>query len=401
LNLRSGKINVLLRGVYARYADGHLLYADADGGLFSIPFDEDALTTSGTPVAIVGGVSRTENGLAHFTVSENGVLLYGTGASEGYEQIVWVDRKGSVQPVDSTLTGPFEDLAISPDGRRLAFTQRIKNHPGVWIKELDHGPVGKLTLEADNNGPSWSSGGRVVTFVRREGGTQDLYAGPADGSTIPRRLLHAGRLIDYGFVSPDGQWLVYQTNASRIIAARDIFARRTSGDTATVTIAGTAAYEGQPRLSPDGRWLAYVTSESGRFETYVSPFPNTQLAKTQVSIGGGSAPLWSKNGRELFYTDDRSMLISVKVESGATFQVRERTPLFNVTAFYIFAPRIGPAFDVSPDGQRFIMSRRRSESSGLPDWSSRARDESLAEPRKCVVFSVAYGSTTRNPIAPF
>jgi Tol biopolymer transport system component len=382
LNLSSGKINVLFRGVYARYADGHLLYADAAGGLFAIAFDQGALKTTGTPVPIVAGLSHSEYGLAHFAVSATGTLLYGTGAGGGYEEMVWVDRQGRTQAIDSTITGPFEDLAISPDGRHVAFTQRLGVHPSVWIKELDHGPVGKLTLEADNNAPSWSAGGREVTFVRSQAGTQDLYERRADGSTSPAPLLHAGRLIDYGFVSPDGQWFIYQTDVSGASTGRDIFARRTTGDTATIAVAATSFAEVQPRLSPDGRWIAYVTRESNVSEVYVSPFPNTQTARTQVSVSGGFSPLWSRNGRELFYADTSGMLIAAKVETAATFQVRERTPLFNSRSFYVFNVGIGPTFDVSLDGQRFIMTRARGTSTeqlilvqnwtaGLPEPSKR------------------------------
>ena len=362
VNLSPGKINVLFRGIYARYADGHLLYADAAGGLFAIAFDQDALKTSGTPDPIVAGVSHSENGLAHFAVSATGTLLYGTGAGGGYEEMVWVDRQGRTQAIDSTITGPFKDLAISPDGRRVAFTQQVGVHPSVWIKDLDHGPIGKVTLEGDNNAPAWADGGREVTFVRSQNGTRDLYERRADGSTSPAKLLHAGRSIDYGFVSPNGQWFVYQTALSGASTGRDIFARRTIGDTTTIAVAATSVNELQPRLSPDGRWIAYVAGESNVPEVYVSPFPNTQTARTQVSVSGGVSPLWSRNGRELFYADSSGMLIAAKVETAASFQVKERTPLFNADSFFLFSSQLGPVFDVSPDGQRFIMTRARGKS---------------------------------------
>jgi serine/threonine-protein kinase len=359
VNLRSGKINLLFRGIYARYSDGRLIYADAAGGLFAIAFDEDALTTSGAPIPIVAGISHTANGAAHFAVSATGVLLYGTGAIRDYEEIVWVDRKGQTQPIDSTLTGPFEDIAISPDGRQVALTQRLETHPNIWIKELDHGPVRKVTLEADNSAPSWSVGGRELTFVREKNGTQDLFEVRADGSATPQLLLHAARLIDYGFVSPDGKWIIYQTDIAGAPTGRDIFMRRTSGDTTPIAIAATSTIEIQPRLSPDGRWIAYTTGESGQPEIYVSPFPNTETARTQVSVSGGVSPLWSRNGRELIYRDLSEMLIAARVESASTFQVRERTPLFSAAEFYTFGQGVGPVFDISPDGQRFLMSRRK------------------------------------------
>lgn len=140
--------------------------------------------------------------------------------------------------------------------------------------------------------------------------------------------------------------------------------------------------ERQPRLSPDGGWIAYSSRESGREEVYVRPFPNTQVARAQVSVNGGFAPLWSRNGKELFYVElAAGMLVATKVETTPTFQVRERAPLFNATGFFLQSGRLGPVFDVSPDGQRFIMSRNRESATEhlvlVQNWTA-----GLAEPGK-------------------
>jgi serine/threonine protein kinase len=364
LDLKTRKTAILLRGLYARYASsGHIVYADADGGLFAIPFDQDRLITTGTAIPIVAGVVHGTAGVAHFALSRSGTLLYGTGSGGGEEMLMWVDRQGRAQIVDSMLAGPFLDLALSPDGRRLAVTQLEGNRSNVWTKELDHGPVGKLTLQGDNWGPAWTPDGREVTFVSDSGNRKDLYARRADGSANPSLLLHADREIDYGFVSRDGQWIVYQTDVTGAPTRRDLFARRTGGDTTTIALAVSPVIEVAPRLSPDGRWLAYVSNESGQVEVYVSPFPNTSTSRTLVSLNGGYEPLWGRNGRELFYTSGTGdSLIAAKVELSPTFRVIERTALFDRSQ-YSRSTTAGPMYDVAPDGQRFIMTRKRGESS--------------------------------------
>jgi Tol biopolymer transport system component/tRNA A-37 threonylcarbamoyl transferase component Bud32 len=358
LDLKTGRTAILLRAIYARYAStGHIVYANAEGGLFAVPFDEDRLITTGTAIPIVAGVTHGAGGVSHFALSRSGTLLYGTGSRNGEQLLMWVDREGRAQVVDSMLRGPFGDLALSPDGRRVAITQWESSNKGnVWTKGLDHGPVGKLTLQGDNWGPGWTPDGRDVTFVSDSGGRRNLLARRADGSANPSLLLHGSPTTSYGFLSHDGQWLIYEAGKPGAPTRRGLFARRTNGDTTTLTLAASQADEFAPRLSPDGRWLAYASSESGTFEVYVSPFPNSSTSRTLVSLNGGYEPLWARNGRELFYTSGADSLITAKVELSPTFRVIDRTTLFARSA-YNRDYGMGLMYDVAPDGRRFIMTR--------------------------------------------
>jgi serine/threonine-protein kinase len=363
VDLRSRDVRVLVRGVYARFApSGHIVYATADGGLFAIPFDDDALETRGTAIPIVAGVVRGERGIAHFAVSSNGTLLYGAGSAAGAYSVEWVDRSGRAQVVDTTMKGPFLDLALSRDGRRLAITQLDGGTYNIWTKELDDGPMGKLTLDGRQNySPAWAPEGDAVTYASDRDSGQALFTRRADGSSASQLLLRIDRAIDYGFLSRDRQWIIYQTEPAP--TSRDIFARRVSGDTATISVAASPAAEMAPRLSPDGKWLAYVSSESGQREVYVSPFPNTSASRTQVSLNGGDEPLWSRDGRELFYQTLTTELTAARIEAAPpAIRVVSRTPLFS-RASYNRDFGIGTMYDVSPDGRRFIMTRQRGEAS--------------------------------------
>ena len=354
VDLGSGKITVLMRGNYARYSPtGHIVYADAAGGLFAIVFDESSRATRGTPIPLVTGVGRGEDGVAHFTLSESGTLLYASGdVSGGEQELLWVDRTGRATVVDSTLRGAFEEVALAPDGRRAAFSMRDLAAYNIWIKDLPSGPTQKLTLEGDNYSPFWSADGRTVYFqTEGRGATEGVFAMRSDGSANPTLVFRHPTGISRATGTRDGAWIVFTSR-------NDIFARRTSGDTATIRIVGSPAAEMQPALSPDGRWLAYASVESGIIEVYVSPFPDVSTSRTIASQGGGADPRWSADGRELFYRNPQSSsFMAAQVELSPTFRVRERRRLFDALPFRRIGS--GGSYDVTADGQRFLMTRRK------------------------------------------
>jgi len=358
VDFASHRVSVLMRGVYARYSAGHVVYATADGGLYAMAFDQRKLTTSGIAIPLVADIARETNGAAHFAVASNGALLYGRGqggATGG--ELLWVDRTGRAQVVDTAESGSYFYMSLSPDGRRVAVTRADDDGLSVWVKELDRGPMGRLSLGGDALVPAWTPDGRSVLFVVDSGdGQRWLVERRADGSAPAEALFSSPRAVQYAALTRDGQWLVYQLAAGAGAPSRDIFARRMHGDTTAVPLAASPAREESPRVSPDGRWLAYLSGESGRSELYVSPFPNTSASRTQVSVGGGYEPLWAPGGRELFYTDDEGMLMSARIEPTPSFRVTARERLFDRSIFgYIETG--GSGFDIAPDGRRFIMSR--------------------------------------------
>ena len=361
VDLRSHEVRILFRGMVARYAvSGHLVYSAADGGLFAIGFDANALTTHGTVIPIVADVGRggaASAGEPHFAVSRTGTLLYGTGGtSPGSEQLLWVDRSGRREVIDSTFDGMLGTLALSPDGRRVAISVHNATEWQIWTKDLNGGPTGKVSLEgASSSAPSWSADGNFVMFRSDGGGAANgLYRRRADGS-LGVEPVFLRKAITFGFQSADGAWAILQEGN---FPTAHLYARRTQDDTAKVPLVAPSKSEFSPRLSPDGHWLAYVAVESERPEVYVSPFPNTSTSRTQVSVSGGLEPLWARSGRELFYTTatDASDLIAAQIETAPTFRVVKRTTLFSRAAYN--ASFVGASYyDVSPDGRRFIMSR--------------------------------------------
>ena len=238
------------------------------------------------------------------------------------------------------------------------------------MKQLDRGPLTRLTFGGSNSRPTWTPDGKSIAFVADRADVPALWMKPADGSAGERPLAPLGGPISEVVLSSDGSWLVYRLGGTN--GNRDLYAIRLGGDSAAIPLVATPADEWEPRLSPDGRWLAYVSDESGRDEVYVRPFPNAGGAKWQVSVGGGVETVWSPVGRELFYRGS-DQFIAAQVTTTPSFQVSAQQPLFPAAPF-VKGERHAH-YAVSRDGQRFVMIHRIEPPGGSPliwvhNWSA-------------------------------
>jgi serine/threonine-protein kinase len=372
VDLSSGKHHVILNNaVYARYSrSGHLLYVTPDRTLMVVPFDQNAMKITGEPTVLDHGLRLSPSSTVDLAVSDNGTLLYTRGSGAGKQELVWVTRDGKAQPVDPDWQGTFTEPSLAPDGRRLAVTllpnvgyDSVARTSNIWIKRLDRGPGIKLTLDrTTSSSASWTPDSRSVTFTSNRTGSFDLWTTRADGSTQAAVQIHEKRGVFTPRWSPEGKWLVFRTDFFQT-GAGDILGIRPGVDTVAVSLVATRFSEVAPAISPDGRWLAYTSNESGRYEVYVVPFPNTAAAKWAVSTRGGTEPLWSHNGKELFYRDVEGNLVAVKVKSTPTFSLGRSATLFPAANYFSFE-RVAQ-YAVAPDDRRFLMIRR--VPGGVPD----------------------------------
>jgi serine/threonine-protein kinase len=358
MKLPHGEARPLLHGIYARYSvSGHLLVATVNGKVVVLPFDPDKLAVTGPATTLMEGV-RASPGENNLALSATGTLVYASGGASSSQRPYWVNRDGTAAQVDSTWDpqGSINSVAVSPDGRMLALGLERGLSSDIWVKQLPKGPFSRITFgDSIHSRASWSADGRSVLYISdRSGGNGGVpFMTRADGTGSPRPLSPSSRNFGQVTESRDGRWILVRRVVSEP-GNGDIFAIKT-GDTTMVPLITTSAREIGPALSPDGRWLAYSSDESGRFEVYVRPFPDVASARWQVSLSGGSAPVWAHSGRELFFLNEKSEMVSAEIRPGAAFAVGQQRALFPAGSYT--ASGFYPQFDVSPDDRRFVMIR--------------------------------------------
>jgi eukaryotic-like serine/threonine-protein kinase len=362
LDLQNDTARRLLPDVKAAHyvATGHLVFVDRNQAAMAVPFSLRSLETRGTPVGVLDSVALDMGTSPYFSISTGGTLVMRSATRVQRQQfeLVWVDRSGEETRVDSTFTFRVTNFAgnhgwsLSPDGTRLAIGLNTGSGDDIWIKTLPRGPVSRVTYGAGAEmRPRWTPDGRFVTFV-----SSAVFMRRADGTGTDSLL--SATAADEAVISPDGAWLVLRAGATSAAAGgRDILGLRLGRDTVPVPLIASQYDENAIALSPDSRWLAYESDESGRAEIYIRPFPNTGDGRLQVSSGGGTAPLWARDGSELFFLRHDNLMMAAPVMPGPELRVGEYRELFPVRGALAF---LGISWytpwDVAPDG-RFIMVR--------------------------------------------
>jgi hypothetical protein len=354
---------------------GHILYVRPDGAMLAVPFNPRSLKLEGSSVPVRDSITIGIGGGAQFTVSSEGTFLARTGqaaATSSLYEMVWVDRTGNTTPLDSSWTfhltafGGNVGWALSPEGNRLAIGLNTEAGDQIWAKQLPRGPLSRVSFDSMRNfRPRWMRDGKSVMFLSQRAATGMPYRRPADGTGRDEAIIPSAQLPQSGVYeaawSPDGKWLLIRTGGTQNqLGARDIFGIQLDTDTTLRPLVASSTFdESAMALSPDGRWLAYESTETMPPEVFIRPFPNTEGGRWQVSIGGGRAPLWTRDGKELFFVNaDRDMMV-VSIATGASPSPGTPKLLFHLRDdLYLENQENYTPFDISPDGRRFLMARR-------------------------------------------
>ena len=353
IDLKTSQRTLLIQGgSQPMYVDsGHLVYASA-GALHAVRFDPSTAAVLSAPVPIVEQVLTATNGSSNYDISRTGTLAYMPGETAVPRRaLTWVDRQGGREELKGPLRG-FSDPRLSPDAQRIA-VEIVEDGDDIWTFDVARGALEKKTFElAEDETPVWSPDGRWIAYSSTRGDERVVIRRRADGSGPEERLWIAQASTTHVHVEQwmsDGRSLLIATAVANG-APGDIGLLPIDGDRTPKPLLRTPFNERGARVSPDGRWLVYTSNESGRDEVYVRPFPSLD-GKWQVSTAGGSQPVWSRKGDELFYRSDAMM--SVRITPGTSFIPTTPQRMFDDRGYTKGAGHTG--YDISPDARRFLM----------------------------------------------
>ncbi len=355
LSLDTKQQKTLIRGgTYGRYVpSGHLVFVH-NGTLFAAPFDLEGLELTGPPTPVLESVAfTTDAGDAEYDFSQTGTLVYRRGEPlTQLSTLVWVDRQGAITPLVDTPRN-YRSPALAPDGKRLAVaisTESKENPTHVWVYDMERESFTRLTSEDDwDISPVWSPDSQRVTYATgKDSNSLDIMWKPADGAGEAEKLTGGSSNQTPTSWSPDGKVLAFTKWDEK--TEGDIWFLRLEGDRKPEVFLQTPSAENSPRFSPDGRWLAYASTDWVQDEIFVRPFSGGER-KWQISNGASSSARWSPDGKELFYVQDKTMMVVAVSTDGSSFSADKPRKLFEIPS------RWYTGFDVAPDGQRFVMAK--------------------------------------------
>ena len=333
---------------------GYLVFA-RDGALLAWKFDASALRLAAEPLPLFDNV--------RYGTEDNRIPLAATRDKLGYlswsqrRKLVWVDRKGTELATLGPVGG-YEDVRISPDGRRVAVSQRDRangQNLDVWVLDAERGTSTRITSErTDEFNPAWFPDGERLAYVSDHQGFYDLFERPSTGGA-EKTLVRSSQDKTLPSITADGRQLLFSVSEGsrthRMLLAL-------GGSREPTRLGAVSRFsEEYAEISPDGRYAAFESDEPGEREIYVEPLPSGP--KIQVSVKGGEGPVWRRDGSELFFRSRAGMMMSVAVrDQGGRFEAAAPRPLFSLQVDEPGSHNVRHVFDVSPDGERFLLIRR-------------------------------------------
>lgn len=350
--LDTGEVVLLGEGRQPRVVQRDLLVFVQEDAVWAARFDAARLRLQGEPRRVLGDVATSAiTGTAQLATAASGTLVYvPRGQRPRHRILAWVDRSGREEQLP-IAPAPFTHVAVSPDGTTLALSSGAPDG-GVFVYAMAAGTLTRVaSSDVTHAAPVWTPDGQHL-LVRSDRAGGGLFRVRADGAGAPVRLTTAGDAVQTpNAVTPDGRTLL--ATLTRGDRDQGIAAVRLDAPYEQEMLLDGRGAELQPALAPDGRWLAYQSDESGRFEVYVRPYPDVHRRRWQVSTSGGTSPRWTRDGRELLYHHDGAILRAT-IQTTPAF--RAGTPA-RVVPVGLERDDRGPRFELSPDGQRFLVLR--------------------------------------------
>jgi eukaryotic-like serine/threonine-protein kinase len=350
-------------------APGYLFYY-RDQTLFVQRFDNKKFELTGEPAPILTDVQYFPRvAKAVFAATDAGLLVSQKSSGTGASQVLWFDRKGKELGV-AVRPGVYGNISLARSGKVMAAdtTDQASQNTDIWTYSLEDDNAQRLTFDPSiDSMPTWSSDGTRLVFASNRNLKFDLYVKSANGAEEEKPAVQDGPDKFPNSWSRDGKYILYERGADLwFVTLPDL--RSSQFLKAPSTLKGS-------QFSPDGKWVAYSSNENGRWEVYVTSFPDTH-GKWQVSNAGGEQPRWRGDGKELFYLSPDGQMMAVPVTTGGDFDPGTPVALFQANPRELLATSEQFTYDVSEDGQKFLINTQMKQTETVPmsvmlNWSAK------------------------------
>ena len=354
-SLETGQRRMIAAGASAGYLPAGRLAYVRGGTVFAVPFDLARLEVTCAPTLALQGVRETSQATPQIAYSQAGSMTYVPASDhQSQDTLVWVDRSGKEQP--TTVSGAaLRAPRLAPDLHRVAAIVRDDGRTGgadLWTHDLVRGTRDRLTFDGADT-PLWAPDGSRLAYSARRNDVAEIHVKTLGGTTSDRRLATSPDTNFPFSWSPDGKFLA--AVAVNVSTGNDIWVYGVDDPSSSRAFIKTPFREGGPTFSHDGRWIAYASLKSGHSEIYMSPFPGPGEEWT-ISTEGGSEPVWARKSGRLFYRQGDAMM-GLDITTAPTLAVGKPRRLFE--GRYNRSPGFWPDYDVTPDGERFLMVKGR------------------------------------------
>lgn len=347
----------------AMYASPGYLLSIREKALVAYKFDPGSCEVQNDGIQILDNVGSLANyGLGAFSASQNGTVVVMEGVAGG-RQLIWFDRSGK-ELKRTVVTGSVFDFHFSPDEHRVVF-RRVDaqtSNQDIWLLDIARDVQTRFTFDpAIDDDPMWSPDGSRIIYDSNPDGVRNLYMKTSTGAGNSELILKSSLDKTPYDWSRDGKYLLYGVYDP--VTKDDLWVLPLSGNRMPIPFLHSGFAEMDARFSPDGQWIVYESDESGKYEIYVQHFPQSG-GKWQVSVNGGGAPAWRRDGKEIYYLSPERKLMAVDVHTtDSAVEVGIPAPLFEATVDVYTAPN---RYDVSGDGKRFLVNTSGFEYSTKP-----------------------------------
>jgi serine/threonine protein kinase len=362
--------NARANAAYA--APGYLLFY-RDQTLFAQAFDATKFQLTGEATPLLNDIQYFPRiAKAAFATTDAGLLVAQKSGGAGTSQLLWFDRKGQQigTAIKQGTPGIYGNIFLSPNEKMIAAdtTDPTSQNTDIWTYDIENGSAKRLTFDPSiDTIPIWSPDSSRLVFSSNRELKFGLYFKDVNGAQEEQEVVQEGTDRFPDDWSHDGKFILYERGA-------DLWSLALPEQKATQFLKATSTLK-NGRFSPDGKWLAYASNESGRWEIYVTSFPDAH-GKWQVSTGGGDQPKWRSDGKELFYFSPESKLMAVSVTTGTHFDAGTPNVLFQASPREMVATSEHVTYDISKDGQKFLINTPLKQSETMPmsvvlNWSAR------------------------------